>query len=94
ALTANPEGAVEWGVDETRILPFQESVGGRYSIWSSIGFPIAMAVGMDDFRAMLAGAKAVDEHFRDTDGAANLVLRAAFADLYYTRVRGCQTRAV
>ena len=94
ALTANPEGAVEWGVDETRVLPFQESVGGRYSIWSSIGFPIAMAVGMDDFRAMLAGAKAVDEHFRDTDGAANLVLRASFADLYYSRVRGCQTRAV
>ncbi|WP_369027224.1 glucose-6-phosphate isomerase [Qipengyuania sp. RANM35] len=94
ALTASPEKAVEWGVDETRILPFQESVGGRYSIWSSIGFPIAMAVGMDDFRAMLAGARAIDEHFRDTDGAANLVLRAAFADLYYSRVRGCQTRAV
>jgi glucose-6-phosphate isomerase len=94
ALTAAPDKAVEWGVDETRILPFQESVGGRYSIWSSIGFPIAMAVGMDDFRAMLAGAKAVDEHFRDIDGVANLVLRAAFADLYYTHVRGCQTRAV
>ena len=94
ALTANPEGAVEWGVDETRILPFQESVGGRYSIWSSIGFPIAMAVGMDDFRAFLAGAKAVDTHFRDTDIADNLVMRAAFADLYYARVRGCQTRAV
>jgi glucose-6-phosphate isomerase len=94
ALTAAPEKAVEWGVDETRILPFQESVGGRYSIWSSIGFPIAMAVGMEDFRSLLAGARAVDEHFRDTDGAANLVLRAAFADLYYTHVRGCQTRAV
>ncbi|QKG71982.1 glucose-6-phosphate isomerase [Erythrobacter mangrovi] len=94
ALTAAPERAVEWGVDETRILPFQESVGGRYSIWSSIGFPIAMAVGMEDFRAMLAGAQAVDAHFRDTDGVANLVLRAAFADLYYTHVRGCQTRAV
>ncbi|MFA6219238.1 MAG: glucose-6-phosphate isomerase [Erythrobacter sp.] len=94
ALTAAPEKAVEWGVDETRILPFQESVGGRYSIWSSIGFPIAMAVGMEDFRSLLAGAKAVDEHFRDTDGAANFVLRAAYADLYYTHVRGCQTRAV
>ena len=94
ALTANPEAAVEWGVDETRILPFQESVGGRYSIWSSIGFPIAMAVGMEDFRQMLEGAAAVDRHFRDTDGRENLVLRAAFADLYYTRVRGCQTRAV
>lgn len=94
ALTANPEAAVEWGVDETRILPFQESVGGRYSIWSSIGFPIALAAGMDEFRQMLAGAKAVDEHFRDTEGSANLVLRAAFADLYYLRIRDCQTRAV
>ncbi len=93
-LTAAPEKAVGWGVDETRILPFQESVGGRYSIWSSIGFPIAMAVGMDDFAAMLAGARAVDQHFRDTEGADNLVLRAAFADQYYARVRGCQTRAV
>ena len=44
ALTAYPEKAVEWGVDETRILPFSESVGGRYSLWSSIGFPIALAV--------------------------------------------------
>ncbi|TMM50270.1 glucose-6-phosphate isomerase [Qipengyuania marisflavi] len=94
ALTAAPDKAVEWGVDETRVLPFPESVGGRYSIWSSIGFPIAMATGMEDFRAFLAGAKAVDEHFRDSDMADNLVLRAAFADLYYARVRGCQTRAV
>ncbi len=94
ALTANPDAAVDWGVDETRVLPFQESVGGRYSIWSSIGFPVALAVGMEEFLAMLAGAAAVDVHFRDTDGAANLVLRAAFADLYYARVRDCQTRAV
>ncbi len=94
ALTAAPEKAVEWGVDETRVLPFPESVGGRYSIWSSIGFPIAMAVGMEEFREFLAGARAVDEHFRGTDGAENLVLRAAFADLYYSRIRFCQTRAV
>ena len=93
ALTANPEQAVEWGVDETRILPFPESVGGRYSLWSSIGFPIALAAGWDEFAAMLEGARAVDEHFRDTDGRANLPLRAAFADLYYTHLRGCQTRA-
>ncbi|WP_427967808.1 glucose-6-phosphate isomerase [Altererythrobacter sp.] len=94
ALTASPEKAVEWGVDETRILPFAESVGGRYSIWSSIGFPVALAVGWDEFEAMLAGARAVDEHFRDNDGRDNLCLRAAFADQYYTRLRGCQTRAV
>ncbi len=94
ALTANPERAVEWGVDETRILPFPESVGGRYSLWSSIGFPVAMAVGMDDFSAMLAGAQAIDLHFREAEGRANLPLLAAFADQYYSRIRGCQTRAV
>ena len=94
ALTANPERAVEWGVDETRVLPFMESVGGRYSLWSSIGFPVALAAGWDEFAAMLEGAAAVDAHFRDTDGRDNLPLRAAFADQYYARVRGCQTRAV
>lgn len=94
ALTASPEAAVDWGVDETRILPFSESVGGRYSIWSSIGFPIAMAAGWDEFFAMLKGARAVDEHFLDHDGRANLPLRAAFADQFYRRLRGCQTRAV
>ncbi|RJY08665.1 glucose-6-phosphate isomerase [Aurantiacibacter aquimixticola] len=94
ALTAAPEKAVEWGVDETRILPFAESVGGRYSMWSSIGFPIAAAVGWSDFQAMLDGAAAMDRHFRDTDGRGNLPLRAAFADMFYLRIKGAQTRAV
>ncbi|MCZ8172856.1 MAG: glucose-6-phosphate isomerase [Brevundimonas sp.] len=94
ALTANPDQAVEWGVDETRILPFPESVGGRYSLWSSIGFPVALALGWDEFAELLDGAAAMDRHFLETDGAANLPLRAAFADLTYARLRGCQTRAV
>jgi glucose-6-phosphate isomerase len=94
ALTAYPERAVEWGVDETRVLPFAESVGGRYSLWSSIGFPIALAIGWEDFEALLAGAAAMDAHFRDTDGRANLPLRAAFADLLYARLKGAETRAV
>ena len=94
ALTAYPEKAVEWGVDETRVLPFAESVGGRYSIWSSIGFPVALAIGWEDFEAMLAGAAAIDAHFRDTSGRANLCLRAAFADQLYARLKGAETRAV
>ncbi|HZU65630.1 MAG TPA: glucose-6-phosphate isomerase [Novosphingobium sp.] len=93
ALTAAPDKAVEWGVDETRILPFAESVGGRYSLWSSIGFPVALALGWDGFADFLEGAAVVDRHFLDSDGAANLPLRAAFADQMYTRLFGCQSRA-
>lgn len=93
ALTAYPDKAVEWGVDETRVLPFSESVGGRYSLWSSIGFPIALALGWDEFAEFLDGAAAMDRHFLEAGGLANLPLRAAFADLYYTHLRGCQTRA-
>lgn len=94
ALTASPEKAVEWGVDETRVLPFAETVGGRYSIWSTIGFPVAMALGMEAFDAFLKGAAAMDRHFRDTPATANIPLRAAFVDLYYAQVAGCQTRAI
>ena len=93
ALTAFPDKAVEWGVDETRVLPFSESVGGRYSLWSSIGFPIALAVGWSEFAEFLDGAAAMDRHFLGTDGLDNLPLRAACADLYYTQLRGTQTRA-
>ena len=94
ALTAFPDKAVEWGVDETRVLPFSENVGGRYSLWSSIGFPIALAVGWDEFAAFLDGAAAMDRHFLEAEGFANLPLRAAMGDQLYTRLRGCQTRAV
>ena len=93
ALTAAPDKAVEWGVDETRVLPFPESVGGRYSLWSSIGFPIALALGWAEFAEFLDGAAAIDRHFLDADGADNLPLRAAFSDQYYAVLRGCQTRA-
>jgi glucose-6-phosphate isomerase len=94
ALTASPEKAVEWGVDDTRVLPFSESVGGRYSLWSSIGFPIALAIGFEGFAEFLAGAAAIDHHFIDAPIDSNVVVRAAFADLLYTQAFKCQTRAV
>ena len=94
ALTASPEKAIDWGVDETRILPFSESVGGRYSLWSSIGFPVALALGWDAFEAMLEGAAAMDRHFRFAEPARNAPLLAALSDLYYAIVRGAETRAV
>jgi glucose-6-phosphate isomerase len=94
ALTASPEKAMEWGVDETRVLPFSESVGGRYSLWSSIGFPVALALGWDAFESLLEGAASMDRHFRLSEPARNAPLLAAFADLLYTQLRGCETRAV
>ncbi|UYY57438.1 glucose-6-phosphate isomerase [Sphingomonas sp. S2-65] len=94
ALTAAPEKAIEWGVDETRVLPFSESVGGRYSLWSSIGFPAALALGWTAFEEMLEGAAEMDRHFRLTPLAQNAPALAAFADLYYTQALGCETRAI
>ena len=94
ALTANPERAIEWGIDETRILPFNESVGGRYSLWSSIGFPAALALGWDAFADLLEGAAEMDRHFRLSDDADNVCLLAAFVDQLYANRLACQTRAV
>ncbi|MBH9538046.1 glucose-6-phosphate isomerase [Novosphingopyxis sp. YJ-S2-01] len=94
ALTANPDKAVEWGVDETRILPFSESVGGRYSLWSSIGFPAALGLGWAAYEEMLEGAGAMDRHFAHADWRENAPVMAAFADLYYTQARGAETRAI
>lgn len=93
ALTASPDKAIEWGVDETRVLPFMESVGGRYSLWSSIGFPAALALGWDCFEELLEGAAEMDRHFRLASLSENAPALAAFADLYYTQVRHAETRA-
>jgi glucose-6-phosphate isomerase len=94
ALTAAPDKALMWGVDESRILPFNESVGGRYSFWSSIGFPFAVALGWDGFESLLEGAAEMDQHFKTASVEQNWPMIAAFVDLYYTQVRQCQTRAV
>ena len=94
ALTASPDKAIEFGVDETRILPFAETVGGRFSLWSSIGFPAALALGWDAFESLLEGAAAMDRHFRLAPPERNAPLLAAFVDRYYANVRRAQTRAV
>ncbi len=94
SLTAMPETAVEWGVDESRILPFSETVGGRYSLWSSIGFSVALTLGMDVFDDLLAGAATMDQHFKDAPFNQNIPVIAAFCDQYYSQIRGCETRAV
>jgi glucose-6-phosphate isomerase len=64
AATANIEEAVKWGLPTCNIFPFQEWAGGRYSLWSSVGLPIAIALGMARFEQLLAGAHAADLAFR------------------------------
>lgn len=94
ALTANPDAALAWGVDESRILPFNAAVGGRYSLWCSIGFPVAIGLGWAAYEELLEGAAAMDRHFRAAPSLENAPVLAAFADLYYAQVKGCETRAV
>ena len=94
AVTAKPEAALDQGIDETRILQFGEGVGGRYSLWSSVGLTAALALGWDAFEALLEGAAEMDRHFRFAEQAANVPLIAAFADRLYAGQLGCQTRAL
>ena len=94
AITADPQAAIDFGVDETRILPFDEGVGGRYSLWSAVGFSAALALGWQAFEELLEGAAEMDRHFRLADPAANAPVLAAFADQLYRQKLGCQTRAV
>jgi len=93
AVTASPERALARGIDETRILPFAESVGGRYSLWSSVGVSIALALGWDAFEDLLEGAAEMDRHFRLAPPEANAPFIAAAADLYYSQTRKAGTRA-
>jgi glucose-6-phosphate isomerase len=94
AVTAAPEAALQVGIDETRILPFGNGVGGRYSLWSAVGVSAALALGWDVFEELLEGAAEMDRHFRYAEPRANVALIAAFADRLYTEQFGCQSRGV
>ena len=94
AVTARPEAALSAGIDESRILQFGDGVGGRYSLWSSVGISAALALGWDGFEELLEGAAEMDRHFRFSDHAQNVPLIAAFADRLYVEKLGSQSRAV
>ena len=71
-ISANPEKMSAWGIPDANQLLFWDWVGGRYSLWSAIGLPVAVALGMTQFRQLLDGAAFMDRHFRETPLAANL----------------------
>lgn len=93
AITASPEKALQTGIDDTRILQFAESVGGRYSLWSSVSLVVALALGWNAFEELLEGAAEMDRHFRYSEPDKNTPLLAAFGDLLYTHKFHAQTRA-
>src|SRR5690606_32511069 len=72
ALSTNLEACAAFGIRDDRIFGFWDWVGGRYSVWSAIGLPVAIAVGFDNFRALLLGAHEMDRHFLDTAPEENL----------------------
>ncbi len=81
ATTTNVEAAAKFGITTT--FGFWDWVGGRYSLWSAIGLPIALAIGADNFRAMLAGAHAMDRHFAEAPAAENLPMLLGLIDVWY-----------
>ena len=81
--TANKEKAIDFGVPESHILPFDNATGGRFSVWSSIGFPLLMAIGEKDFLSFLAGAEKMDKHFRQAEFNNNLPVLMAMLSIWY-----------
>lgn len=72
AVSANTEKAQNWGIQKENILPFWDWVGGRYSLWSAIGLVLAIGLGFENFKALLAGAEEMDDHFFNTPSQDNL----------------------
>jgi glucose-6-phosphate isomerase len=92
ATTTNVEAAARFGIRTT--FGFWDWVGGRYSLWSAIGLPIAIAIGAENFRALLAGAHAMDRYFAESAPAQNLPLVLGLLDVWYRNFHGFASRSV
>jgi len=92
ALTTNVSSAAALGITTT--FGFWDWVGGRYSLWSAIGLPLAIAIGAPGFRGLLAGAHAMDQHFRHAPLAQNLPVRLGLLDVWYRNFLGYTSRSI
>lgn len=92
ALTTNVEAARQFGIATT--FGFWDWVGGRYSLWSAIGLPLAIAIGAAGFRALLSGAHAMDTHFRREPLQRNLPVRLGLLDVWYRGFHGFASRSI
>jgi len=94
AVSTNIPACQAFGINEARIFGFWDWVGGRYSVWSAIGLPIALAVGYDNFAAFLKGADAMDQHFLSAPLESNVPVILALLGVWYRNVWGFSTHAV
>ena len=92
ALTTNVAAAQTFGI--STFFVFWDWVGGRYSLWSAIGLPLAIAIGAAGFREFLAGAHAMDEHFRTAPLASNLPVHLGLLDVWYRNFHGFTSRSI
>jgi glucose-6-phosphate isomerase len=92
ALTTHVAAAAEFGISTT--FGFWDWVGGRYSLWSAIGLPVAMAIGAKGFKDLLAGAHAMDQHFQTVPLAHNLPVRLGLLDVWYRNFLHYTSRSI
>jgi glucose-6-phosphate isomerase len=94
AITANPNLAQQFGVLEENIFPFWDWVGGRFSVWSAVGLPIALKFGFDTYMDFLAGAQAMDQHFLNSPNDINQPLRLALALYHQQKTLHVKSQAI
>ncbi|MFN2309441.1 MAG: glucose-6-phosphate isomerase [Gammaproteobacteria bacterium] len=94
ALSTNTEAVRAFGIDPDNMFEFWDWVGGRYSLWSAIGLSIALYLGMDAFEELLAGAHALDEHFRSAPLETNLPVILGLLGIWYGNFFGAETQAI
>ncbi|MCR6629692.1 MAG: glucose-6-phosphate isomerase [Magnetospirillum sp.] len=94
ALSTNEAAVRAFGIDPANMFEFWDWVGGRYSLWSAIGLSIAVAIGFERFEELLAGAHAMDEHFRTAPLGRNMPAVLALLGLWYNNFLGAQATAV
>lgn len=93
-ITANPDNAESFGLAAENILTFDASIGGRYSLWSSIGLTIAIAMGFEHFKSVLSGAAAMDRHFIDAPWQKNMPVIMALLGIWYNNFLKAHSLAV
>ena len=94
AVSTNAQEVAAFGIDTANMFEFWDWVGGRYSLWSAVGLALALQIGMDQFEEMLAGAFAMDQHFRSAPPVNNLPVTLALIGIWQRNFMGAETYAI